>query len=54
MAYYIGPAHSEPSPFGALLGLETKVGIVKCPETLFGWKYESGTGRDTKWVMMAC
>ena len=39
---HIGPAHSEPSPFGALLGLETNVGIVKFPETLFGWKYESG------------
>jgi len=52
--WHIGPAHNEPSPFGALLGLETDVGIVKFPEMLFGWKYESGTGRDTKWVMMAC
>ena len=49
--WHIGTAHSEPCPFGTLPGLETDFGITDVPEKLFGWKYESGTGRDTKWVM---
>jgi len=49
--WHIGSAHSEPCPFGALPGLETDFGIINLPEMLFGWKYLSGTGRDTKWVM---
>ena len=49
--WHIGSAHSEPSPFGTLPGLETDVGITNLPETLFRWKYDSGTGRNTKWVM---
>ena len=49
--WHIGTAHSEPCPFGTLPGLETNFGITDVPEKLFGWKYESGTGRDTKWVM---
>ena len=49
--WHIVSAHSEPCPFGTLPGLETDFGITDVPEKLFGWKYESGTGRDTKWVM---
>ena len=49
--WHIGTAHSEPCPFGTLPGLETDFGITNVPEKLFGWKYESGTGRNTKWVM---
>ena len=49
--WHKGPAYSEPSPFGTLPGLETDVGIINLPETLFGWKYDSGTGRNTKWIM---
>ena len=49
--WHKGPAYSEPSPFGTFPGLETDVGIVNVPEMLFGWRYDSGTGRSTKWVM---
>ena len=49
--WHKGPAYSEPSPFGTLPGLETDFGITDVPEKLFGWKYKSGSGRDTKWVM---
>ena len=49
--WHKGPAYSDPSPFGTLPGLETDFGITDVPQKLFGWKYESGTGRDTKWVM---
>ena len=49
--WHKGPAYTEPSPFGTLPGLETDVGIINLPETLFGWKYDSGTGRNTKWIM---
>ena len=49
--WHKGPAYSEPSPFGTFPGLETDVGIVNVPEMLFGWRYDSGTGRNTKWVM---
>ena len=50
-SWHKGPAHSDPSPFGTLPGLETDFGITDVPESLFGWKYDSGTGRTTKWIM---
>ena len=49
--WHIGSAHGEPCPFGTLPSLETDFGIINLPEMLFGWKYDSGTGRNTKWVM---
>ena len=49
--WHIGSAHSEPCPFGTLPGLETDFGVINLPEMLFGWRYVSGAGRDTKWVM---
>ena len=53
-SYHRRPEYSNPNPFSTLPGFSTDCGVIQPPEVLFGWRYVSGTGNETRWVMSAC